>query len=375
MMSRRFRVPAPFVTKCAARSLRRQAFTLVELLVVIAIIGVLVALLLPAVQAAREAARRSQCLNNLKQIGLAAQNFHAAKNKFPWGVVLEEGSMWSLHIAPYMEQQSIRNLVTLNPFTIRDGKITKETDKYNWAYPSPYTLADLEKLPNFIEYKNLIACETPVSVYQCPSAGYRGGQFDKSVDWIVMKRQPCSYIGNASGIATNQNGTQEPVPAGSTIPDANAHDKMRMLDGVLFTFSEIGMKHILDGSSNTMLVGETFHDFEDVEQRGSQKEAPFGSRQDHWYFGSDDIDTDPGHDPSEGLGSTGVPMNLQNLAPNQCAAPNSTACRRLQLSFGSVHPGGMNSVNCDGSVTFINEDIDAVPWSALGTRDSQVTIN
>ena len=187
-MSRRFKTAPTVKTSRQLGSPLRRAFTLVELLVVIAIIGVLVALLLPAVQAAREAARRSQCLNNLKQIGLAAQNFHAAKNRFPWGVVLEEGSMWSLHIAPYMEQQSIRNLVTINPFTIKDGKITMETDKYNWAYPSPYTLADLEKLPNFIEYKNLIACETPVSVYQCPSAGYRGGQFDKSVDWIVMNR-------------------------------------------------------------------------------------------------------------------------------------------------------------------------------------------
>src|SRR5689334_14814501 len=84
-----------------SQSARRGAFTLVELLVVIAIIGVLVALLLPAVQAAREAARRSQCVNNLKQIGLAAQNYHAAKNKFPWGVVMQEGSMWSLYLAPY----------------------------------------------------------------------------------------------------------------------------------------------------------------------------------------------------------------------------------------------------------------------------------
>lgn len=367
----------PSLARCATRlkAPRLQAFTLVELLVVIAIIGVLVALLLPAVQAAREAARRSQCLNNLKQIGLSAQNYHAAKNKFPWGVVMEEGSMWSLHLAPYMEQQSIRNLVTLNKFTIRNGEFSQENDNCQWAYPSPYTIEQIQALSNFADHKNLIACETPVSVFQCPSAGYRGGQYDRSVDWIVMKRQPCSYIGNASGIATNQNGTQEPIPTGAA-SGANDHKKMRQLDGVLFTYSEIGMKHILDGSSNTMLVGEAFHDFEDVEQRGTQKEAPFGSRQDHWYFGGDDIDTNEGHDPSEGLGSTGVPMNLQNLAPAQCITPgpNSTECRRLQLSFGSVHPGGMNSVNCDGAVAFINEDIDAVAWSALGTRDSQVTI-
>ena len=133
------------------------------------------------------------------------------------------------------------------------------------------------------------------------------------------------------------------------------------------------MKHILDGSSNTMLVGETFHDFEAIEQNGARPESLLGNRQDHWYFGSDDIDTSAGSDPSEGLGSTGVPMNAQNLGPNQCAAPVTESCRHLQLSFGSVHPGGMNAVNCDGSVAYVNEDIDAVPWKpwALATRRSR----
>ncbi len=347
---------------------RRQAFTLVELLVVIAIIGVLVALLLPAVQAAREAARRSQCLNNLKQIGLAAQNYHSSNERFPYGVVLTEGSMWSLYLAPYMEQQSLRNLVTVGKFTINgNGDLADGFDDgLNWAYPSPgYTTEQIMGQP---AYKNLIACETPVPVFQCPSAGFRGGQFDFGRDWLVLKRQPCSYIGNASGLATHQNGIDEPVVL-------NKHTRMKFLDGVFFSNSEIGIKHILDGTSNTMLVGETFHDYEDVDNNGSRQELQIGSRQDHWYFGSDDIDTNPGGDMSEGIGSTGVPMNLQNLAPNQCATgPASPECKRLQLSFGSVHPGGMNAANCDGSIAFISEDIDPVPWSALGTRDSQVTI-
>ena len=92
---------------------------------------------------------------------------------------------------------------------------------------------------------------------------------------------------------------------------------------------------------------------------------------------SDDVDTDdsiPGFDPSEGLGSTGVPMNLQLAGQNQCASPNSQACQQLQVSFGSVHPGGMNAANCDGSVSFVNDGIDAAAWSALGTRDSQLQV-
>ena len=84
----------------------KRGFTLVELLVVIAIIGILVALLLPAVQAAREAARRSSCQNNLKQIGLALQNYHSASGSLPIGAGLEEGSLWSAFILPYMEEEA-----------------------------------------------------------------------------------------------------------------------------------------------------------------------------------------------------------------------------------------------------------------------------
>ena len=354
---------------------RRAGFTLVELLVVIAIIGVLVALLLPAVQAAREAARRSQCLNNLKQIGLAAQNHHGALNQFPIGAAMGEGSMWSLYLAPYMEQQSLKNLVTIGKIQFdSEGKIIGDIeDGFEWAYNGPSY--DSASLAGGAKYKNLLACETPVSVFQCPSAGYAGGQYDMSKDgWVVMKRQPCSYIGSASGLVSGQNGNTELNLAG------NSHFKMRNLDGVLFSLSEISMKQILDGTSNTMLVGETFHDYAAVEAKGGTQEHPLGDRQDHWYFGSDDIDTNDndarrhGFDPSEALGSTGVPMNLQNAGQNQCASANSQACQQLQVSFGSVHPGGMNAVNCDGSVSFINEGIDAAAWSALGTRDSQLTV-
>ena len=346
---------------------QNRAFTLVELLVVIAIIGVLVALLLPAVQAAREAARRSQCLNNLKQIGLTTQNYMSANKKLPYGVVNTEGAMWSLYLAPYMEQQSIRNLVVINAFTVSSDDVITLTGNfnYNYSYPGPYDSATIANDPGS---KNLIACETPVSVYQCPSAGFNpGGQYDVSTDvYYVMKRQPCSYIGNASGLATRQMGN-EPNPL-------NIHSRMKRLDGVLYGLSQIGFKHIEDGTSNTLLVGEAYHDSEIVESKGTTRELMPGNRQDHWYFGSDDVDTSDGNDPSEGLGSTGVPMNLQKPGVDQCTTPTSKECQELQLSFGSSHPGGMNSVKCDGSVEFIAEGIDPVPWSDLGTRASQTQI-
>jgi prepilin-type processing-associated H-X9-DG protein len=322
--------------------------------------------LLPAVQAAREAARRGQCLNNLKQIGLAHQNYHGVFNQFPWGTVNGEGSMWSYYIMPYMEQSNAQKLIILGA---KNGEVTD--DGLNWAHPGPYDRATLSK-----EFKNLIICETPVLAFQCPSAGFNPlGQYDVSVDgWHVMERQPCSYIGNASGIALNQNGN-EPDPV------HNQHKRMRKLDGVLFASSDIGAKHILDGTSNTMLVGEAYHDTIEQERVGAtQSEKSVGSRQDHWYFGSDDIDTggpDGGYDYSEALGSTAVPMNYQQRGEVRlmCALPTAADCQKLQLSFGSVHPGGMNLVRCDGSVEFLSDGVDEVPWRDLGTRASQTYIN
>ena len=110
-----------YVDRSLANGYRRRGFTLVELLVVIAIIGVLIALLLPAVQAAREAARRTQCTNNLKQIGLGLQNYHSAKNRFPFGANAgdENGPYdahgcpeWPYfldHLLPYLEETAMHN--------------------------------------------------------------------------------------------------------------------------------------------------------------------------------------------------------------------------------------------------------------------------
>lgn len=349
-----------YPTSTRREEARRKGFTLVELLVVIAIIGVLVALLLPAIQAAREAARRAQCLNNLKQIGLMLQSYHDAYNQFPYGAVNEEGSLWSYYTMPFIEQGNAQKLVNLGA---KNGELTN--DGLQWAHPGPYTRANVINNPNF---KNLIICETPFPVYQCPSASFRG-QYDISEDgYHVMERQPCSYIGNASGLVTTQNGNETVL--------LNKHNRMRELDGVLFGQSKIKMKQVLDGLSNTLLVGEAFHDSEKQEAvGGSQKESPLGNRQDHWYYGSDDVDTGS-YDMSEAMGSTGVPINYQDRqgGTDFCTVAGSPDCQKLQLSFGSTHVGGMNAVRCDGSAGYIEENIDEVPWRDMGTRDSQLTV-
>lgn len=350
--------------KLMKRSARKPSvgFTLVELLVVIAIIGVLVALLLPAIQAAREAARRSQCQNNLKQVALAVQIHHDAFGKFPKGSAGGEGALWSYYIMPYFEQQTLQNLLT----------VSKTSDGFNWANPGPYSRESILGNPAYV---NLIACETPISVFQCPSAGFpQAGQYDISGDnWHVMNRQPSSYIGNASGFWINQNEKDaDGVPMGS-------------LDGVLFNHSDIAIKHVTDGTSNTLLVGEALHDVESQENIGGvRRELRTGDRKDHWYIGSDDVDTGSfspppgktyptgGWDFSEGLGSTAIPMNMENPTKGQgCEGLSTPDCQRWQLAYGSAHPGGMQLARCDGSVDYLAEGIDPIAYRDLATRANQ----
>lgn len=336
---------------------RRSGFTLVELLVVIAIIGVLVALLLPAVQAAREAARRSTCQNNLKQIGLALQMHHDAKGCFPVGAASGEGSMWSYYILPYLEQNG----------AVSRTKIGNDSgaSNYQWAKQAQYTR---EEIVNNPEYANIVLCETPFSVFRCPSANLPEHQTDVSTqNWIVMERSPVSYLGSATGLILDQN----------TVDASGV--RMGELDGVLFVGSKIAIKHILDGTSNTLIVGEAVHDVV-AQSNITRRELEVGNRKDHWAMGSDDLDGTGGptaaRDPSECLGSAAVPVNFQQslLGTEVCTGSNSSTpdCQKFQLSFGSAHAGMMQLTRCDGSVGSLNDDVDAIVWRDIATRDGQI---
>jgi prepilin-type processing-associated H-X9-DG protein len=222
-----------------------------------------------------------------------------------------------------------------------------------------------------------------ISVYRCPSAGLPENQLDVTADnYWIMRRSPVSYIGCATGLQTKQ------FQAGETYflkgrpgpQDGNA--SYQGADGVFYGIDKDESGHkgcklsfVEDGTSNTLMVGETLHDYETQEDLGGSPEQQPGSRQDHWWGGSDDIDTYPAGDLSEFLGSTAVPVNYQKTPEEHqlwCATPDSAKCQALQLAFGSAHPGMMNAVFGDGHVQTIEESIDAKVWSDNGTRASQV---
>lgn len=353
------------------RAFGYRAFTLVELLVVIAIIGVLVALLLPAVQSAREAARRSQCANNLRQTSLAVMLFTDAYGRFPVGANLSEGSMWTAFILPFMEDQALRDL-------LRIGEADGSTN-YQWAHPSPYAT-----YPTAPEYANLRACETAVSILRCPSAGLPDGQFDQSSDgWFVMRRSPISYLGSISGYLKDQNVIDyaiktlrmkaEKLQDGVIIVVSKPN--VATVEGQTFAVSPVSIRNVRDGTSKTLLIGEALHDVAEQIRIGGNRESALGDHKDHWAIGSDDIDVD--NDFSEGLGSTGVAINFAAGRSTQglCSAPGSADCQALQLGFSSAHPGGTHGALTDGSVQFFIQDTDALVWRDYGTRASQAELN
>ena len=283
----------------------KAGFTLVELLVAIAVVGILSAILLPAVQSAREEARRVQCKNNLHQIGIGLQQHHDVRGKFPAGITSPDQMFWSGKLLPYLEQQELFESLDLSR---------------EWTEPP-----------------NSTACETYLSVFRCPSSGasrHINGQG-------IEQRVPCNYLGCTSGSNARESGPQ---------PLAGHEES----NGIFYRNSQTELRDLLDGSSSTLAVGEAVFIFKIIGRDHFDKNQFL----DHWYIGTPDgID----NEASEALGSTAAPINGYKII--------DLFVDEKELSFSSHHPGGAQVVFADGHVVFVSETIDRKTWSALGSRD------
>ena len=303
----------------------RKAFTLVELLVVIAIIGMLVGLLLPAVQQAREAARQMQCSNQLKQMGLAALNHESSNKFFPsggwcgwWvgdpdlGFGDKQPGGWAYSMLPYLEQNSLWQLgadgVQETSATSREGAKTR--------------------------------CETPVGLFYCPSRRaaknfpYSLGYHLNNVDDFTENCKLC-YAGNGGTVWDGGYGSSP-----NTIADGIKQKTSIQGDGVIFFKSKVKIGQISDGTSNTYFVGEKNVN-PDAYETGKD--------------GGDDLTTWEGVD--------GDTIRVSSVMPYQDRAGSSTTS-----SFGSPHSGAFGMVLCDGSVQRVSYSIDAAAHLNLGKR-------
>jgi prepilin-type N-terminal cleavage/methylation domain-containing protein len=294
----------------------RKGFTLVELLVVIAIIGVLVALLLPAVQAAREASRRSKCQNHLRQWALAMHNFHDVNGNFPYFTqVLPKRHNWPPFVMPYLEQG---NLVQGYDFTI-----------------------------HWYEGQNLPMTQVHLPVFNCPSDRPKPMWTDQTNFPSVRANYLACYGNLTFGSATS--GTNNFVPY-----------KCRMAE-------------ITDGTSNTLLLSEVIVARQDNNQGGGGN-WPSGDFRGHvWH---DATISNPTHCPNIFMTINGPNSTVPDNAPcGTIANPDlSMPCvngsnTERQNVARSRHPSGVNACQGDGSVRFVSNTINIIAWRALGSMD------
>ncbi|TWT36008.1 Type II secretion system protein G precursor [Posidoniimonas corsicana] len=325
---------------------RERGFTLVELLVVIAIIGILVALLLPAVQSAREAARRSACQNNLKQIGLALQNYHNSNREFPPGtkVSLQDcrnndpkdcrGTGMYVLLMPYMEEgvleDSIQQLVDQR----------RQQDGGGWTW-SLYTKTGAR-----------------ISVYQCPSV---------SDELNFPERR--DYFGISGGRNTSDD---NPRPDAANVqPRINGWRGNIYTDGLFLHRDAIAIRQITDGTTNTMAVGESVH--WSIVGHGPGYGDPQVGGPLAWFFGVDGpIDWREEERYSMYLISAGRVLRTTHEPMNTSLRPwssNAEALKKdMDAPLSSEHPGGIQVVFADGHVDFLNEAIDFLIYESLATR-------
>ena len=319
----------------------RPAFTLVELLVVIAIIGILVALLLPAVQAAREAARRTQCKNHMKQLGLGMHSHHEAQGNLPtngWGWTwvgdpdrgfgLQQPGGWSYNVLPFLEETAVHDLG-----------------------------AGLEGQQKLLAARDMI--ESVLDIFNCPtrrpSILYPHNNEIPHNSIKPTVRGATDYAVSAGDVEWQ--GIEGPDSYDQADSPNYEFEDYSYYTGIGYAQSQIKFARITDGTANTYMVGEKYVDADKYDTGTS------------W---GDDNGSYNGHTMDHTRHAWANPSDPQgdNYAPLQ-----DRMGLHLFYRFGSAHPSGFHVAFCDGSVHTISYGINPVVHALLGNRHDGITID
>jgi prepilin-type N-terminal cleavage/methylation domain-containing protein/prepilin-type processing-associated H-X9-DG protein len=346
-----------------------RAFTLVELLVVIAIIGILIALLLPAIQAAREAARRASCVNNLKQFGIALQNYHSARKTFPQGGEMLTASDVYMNanaaLLPYFEEAALHSLYD---------------PKKPW---------EKQRLPH--EDKPDLIPSTAIAMFKCPSSGAPNPFIDPLMDenWSKFKRYGLTEYAYCMGY-TDAFCIQRDIAVRPKLGRIKKESQ-----GMFSLAWGASIRQITDGTSKTIAMGDASGDpkWQLCTGIGCSTPEPDPNQQPSlaaigWIIGEPNFAAYKGQlGPKSSIyGSTVEPMNkfpvtetfidtptlLSDYAkfltdPSHLCRASYDGGKHTVSNFRSNHPGGCNFLMGDGSVAFLSEDIDMASYRARST--------